>query len=112
MFKIDFTDLSYDARWYEFGESGARLKIRPYPLSQAVTVIQDGGLRISGAEQCRLFKHCLVAWEGVVGADEKPLPCTDEVKQKIYDFNLGGLAAFVLAKDREFRQAKDALEKN
>ena len=118
MFKIDFTNLSYDPKWYDFQDAaggviqGVRLKIRPYPLSMASFTVRDGDLVFSQAEQCKIFKHALVGWEGVVGPDEKPLPCADEVKQKIFDFDLGGISGFVLAKVREFREALDKTEKN
>jgi hypothetical protein len=118
MFKIDFTDLSYDPKWYDFADAsggmveGVRLRIRPYPLSMASFTVKDDGLVFSQAEQCRMFKHALVGWEGVVGADGQPLPCTDEVKQKIFDFELGDISGFVLARLREFKEAKEKIEKN
>jgi hypothetical protein len=119
MFKIDFTDLSYDPKWYDFADAsggmveGVRLRVRPYPLSMASFTVKDDGLVFSQAEQCRMFKHALVGWEGVVGADGQPLPCTDEVKQKIFDFGLAPeLVEFVMAKAREFREVKAQVEKN
>lgn len=119
MLQIDFTDLSYDPKWYDFKDAagepvqGVRLRIRPYPLSMASFTFKDDGLVFSQAEQCRMFKHALVGWEGVVGADEKPLPCTDEVKQKIFDFGLSpDLVGFVMDKVREFKEAKEKIEKN
>jgi len=109
---IDFTDLSYDPKWYDLSEF-VQLKIRPYPLSMASIQIKDGDFVFSQAEQCKIFKHALVGWAGVVGADGLQLPCSDEVKQKIFDFGLGGgLVAFVMEKVREFREALDKTEKN
>lgn len=108
--KLDLTKLSYEAQWYDFG--GARLKVRPYPMSKANLVFKDNGLIISGEDQCEVFKYCLVTWERVTGLDGKDLPCTDEIKQKIFDFRLAGIADFVLAMDRRFREDKETLEKN
>ena len=118
MLKIDFTNLSYDPKWYEFRDpagnavEGVRLKIRPYPLSQASFALRDGDLVFSQAEQCKMFRYALVGWDGVVGADGLPLPCIDEVKQKVFDFDLGGIPGFVLGKLREFRETLDKTEKN
>ncbi|MBW1708160.1 MAG: hypothetical protein JRJ86_23895 [Deltaproteobacteria bacterium] len=110
MLKLNLDKLTYDPQWHDFGE--ARLLIRPMPMSKADIVMSDSGMVIKGDNQCQVFKYCLVNWENVVGADGKELPCNDEVKQKIFDFNLAGIPAFVLAKDREFRQAKAEQEKN
>jgi len=120
MLKLD-TDLSYDGRWYDFetgevvegpGPENACLKIRPQPFSASSITIRDGAMVISGEDQCQRFKDALEEMAHVVGADGKPLPCTDEVKQKIYDFRLGGIADFVLNKIWEFHRAKEREEKN
>ena len=120
MLKLNM-DLSYDATWFDF-ETGEpinepipdkpSLKIKPYPFSKANIIVRDGGMILSGEDQCQTFKESLVAMNAIVGADDKPLPCTDEVKQKIYDFRMGGIPDFVIGKIREFRASKDAKEKN
>jgi hypothetical protein len=96
---IDLAKVSYDGRWYDFG--GARLKIRPFPLSKSDVLVKEGAVVISGDEVCEMFQYCLVEWEGVLDAVGQALKLTEEVKKKIYDFKLGivdGLAmsGFVL----------------
>lgn len=109
--KLDFTDLSYDAKQYDFGD--ARLNIRPYPSSLGNILVRDQDMVISGSDRCKVFKYCLTDWENVVGADGKPLPCTDEVKQKLFDFNLNPkLIMFVMEKSRQFEKIKEEEEKN
>lgn len=109
--KLDLSQLSYDPQWFPF-DDGVELHIRPYPFSRSNVVLRDNGFLISGKDQCEIFKHCLVAWKNVVGADNNPLPCTDEVKQKIFDFRMGGISDFVLQKNREFQDRKGGEEKN
>jgi hypothetical protein len=120
MLKLNM-DLSYDAKWYDF-ETGEEieksvagrpsLKIKPDPLSRSNMIVRDGGVVLTGEEQCRMFKESLVDMNAVVGADDKPLPCTDEIKQKIYDFRMGGIADFVMEKLWAFRARKETDEKN
>lgn len=119
--KIDIGKLSYDPVRYCF-ETGlpsseknpdkTYLRIKPIPLSETQFIVKDGGLIFTGEERCRMFKEALVGWEGVVGADGKPLPCTDDVKQKIFDFQIGGISNFVLTITDQFNQEKVDDEKN
>jgi hypothetical protein len=109
--KLDVAGLSYDAKEYPF-KDGAVLKIRPYPYSQGQVSFKAGALVIDGRAQCEMFKHCLVGWENVVGADGKPIPCTDEVKHKIYDFKMAGMTDFVLGVVYDFVREKENQEKN
>ncbi|MBW2341223.1 MAG: hypothetical protein JRF50_12920 [Deltaproteobacteria bacterium] len=108
--KLDVTDLTYDPVWFDLGD--ARLNIRPFPASKSDVIFRNGSLVISGENQYEIFSYCLVDWENVVGADNKPLPCTDEVKQKVYDFQMGGIPLFVLKIVRGFDKRKADQEKN
>jgi len=119
--KLDVTSLTYDPVWYDF-ETGlpakepsgdrAYLQIRPYPLSRSNTVFSEKGITLRGEDQCETFKYCLVGWKNVVDAAGKPLPCTDDVKQKVYDFNLAGIATFVGRVARVVEARKESEEKN
>lgn len=109
--KLEIAALSYDARDYEF-QDGAVLKIRPYPFSQGQVIYRDGALVIDGKIQCEMFKYCLVGWENVVGEDGKPIPCNDQVKQKIYDFKMAGIPDFVIRTVYDFISEKEHQEKN
>ena len=108
---LDIDKISYEARWFDFQDG--RLKIRPYPASMNDITIKVGkGMIFSGEESLKMFEYCLIDWEGIVGADDKPIPCTDEVKRKVYDFQMGGISAFVLTKVREFDTVKESAEGN
>ena len=108
--ELDLTNLSYEPRWHKFGD--CELLIRPYPASMANFEMDGRKLVISGIETCEVFKYCLVDWKNVVDPEGKPLPCTDEVKQKVYDFRLAAMADFVLARSRQFAELKERAEKN
>jgi len=110
--KISIDKCSYAGEWFEFRD-GIRVKVRIYPASLANQVFEKGRMVVSGEELCRIFVHCATEWEGITDAAGSPLPCTDEVKQKIYDFDLGeGLVGFVLQKAKTLRDALEADKKN
>jgi len=108
--QLDITDLTYEGTWYDFGDG--RLKIRPYPATKSDVVFRDGSLVITGENQFEVFSYCLEAWENIVDAEEKLLVLTDDVKQKVFDFQLAGIPLFVLNKVRSFEQQKADREKN
>lgn len=84
---INTQKASYDGRKYQFGE--ATLEIRPFPMSRQDVALKDGAVVITGEDGKEKFDYCLSGWEGITGADGQPLPCTPEIKEKIYDFRLG-----------------------
>uniref|UniRef100_A0A6M3LJ40 Uncharacterized protein n=1 Tax=viral metagenome TaxID=1070528 RepID=A0A6M3LJ40_9ZZZZ len=103
MLKIDLSALSYDYAPIKY-QDDITLELRLYPASRGGSEVNlaERTLRFSGAEQCAIFKHCLGDWDGVVGGDDKPLVCTDAVKQTVFDFRFkvdrfGDLVNFVLA---------------
>ena len=114
--QLDFSDISYEPRVYDF-EEGSRLKIQPYPLSLANTVIENEQVVLTGKGQFSEFNYSLVDWEGVTDINGNPIPCSEEIKKKIYDFRLSNplfqkLVAFVLQKNAKVEQIKDEAEKN
>jgi len=119
MFKLDFGECTYESKWidYEVGgemQEGVQLKIRMYPNSQDEIHYNPDGIIIAGSGQCKKFKYCLEDWRGVVDAKDKELPCTNDAKQKLFDFDFlaPGLVAFVFSKDAEMKREKAVLEKN
>lgn len=109
---LDINKLSYEARWFDF-QDGVRLKIRPYPASMVdISIRGKKGVVFAGEDSLNLFLYCLIEWEGIVGTDDNPLPCTEEVKRKIYDFQMGDISPFVIAKARAFEEQKEVEEKN
>lgn len=120
---LDFDDLTYSAQWYEF-ETGEMvmdpadddervlLKIRPQLTSKTDVVVKEKGIVLRGKEQCRVFKHCLMDWRNVTGADGQALECDNKVKQKVFDYRMGGIPVFVMNKLRQFDAEKEEEEKN
>lgn len=119
--QINFTGLSYDAEWYDF-ETGKKadpegdavfLKVRPYPFSKMDTTLKDGKVCLSGQDNADAFKYSLTDWRNILDADGKPLPCTDEVKQKIFDFRLQPeLVNFVAGVSVRYLREKEAAERD
>lgn len=119
--ELKISKISYDARLFDYGTTGAKLKIRPYPASKNNFIFrQGGGMVLSGENSFDKFAHCLVDWEGF-GEDGKPIPLTDEVKKKVFDFQIGKttidgeeitLSAFVIQKADELAAEMGELEKN
>ena len=119
--KLDITKQSYKSKWYDMekdeevdapGEKGAFLKIKPRILSKSNVVIRDGDIILTGKDQCQYFKEDLEDWRGIVGSDDQPLPCNNEVKQMVYDFQMGGLPGYVAKKSWGAVKAKEDQEKN
>lgn len=109
--KLDLGKLSYDAQEYDF-KDGAKLMIRPYPRSKSNLIVKDKGIALTGEDQCKIFKYCLVSWSDVIDANGKELKLTDDVKQHIFDFGVDGIPEFVLEKAKVFERKKEDEEKN
>lgn len=111
--KIDLTGIDYNAKEYPY--KNTKLWIKPSLASEETIMIKDRAIVISGEERARIFKECLTGWN-VIGADDKPLPCTDEVKQQVFDFQLKldmvGLVNFVISTAQAAGAEKAVLEKN
>lgn len=119
--KIDLSELSYDGKWYDYeagdvidGPKDDRvcLKIKPYPAGKSNMVIRDGDFVISGGEAKRMFLYSLEDWRGIVDANDQPLKCSEQAKEKIYDLTDSPIVGFVVSKCRTFNAEKEGLEKN
>lgn len=118
--KLDFTGLSYAPKWYDFetgellqapGDKPA-LQIRPYPQEKRQLILRDGGIVIAGDETRNIFIHCLMDMANFTDANSVPIVCTEPVKKEIFNFDMAGIPMFVLAKSRQYDNAKAASEKN
>lgn len=123
MKQFDFSKISYESKWFDYeNEEGIKqkdqqLEIRPYPHSLETLLIEDmNTLVVSEKNTCKKFIYCLTNWKGFVDAKGKPLPCTEEIKKKLYDFQVHldttYLIRYVIDKADELRNKKDLLEKN
>jgi len=119
--KLDIGALSYDPVWYDFEtgeptsdkeEGKTYIQVKPAPFSEQQIILRDGDMVLDGKTLCATFKKACTAWKGINGANGEPLPCTDAVKQKVYDFQLGGISNFVIRKCWEFMETKETDEKN
>lgn len=115
--ELSFSELSYDAKWYEYKD--AELEIRPYPssLTNAMISRDQESFMLSGAEQCKMFIYCLTGWRKVVDANGNAFKLTDEVKKKIFDFRIQNrefaeLVNFVLSQNASIAIQKEEQEKN
>ena len=108
--KLEISDLSYEAKDYKFGD--ATLTIRPLILTQTNLVMNEDGITVKGQARFDDFNFCLTGWKNVVDENGKDLPCTEEVKKKVFDFGLGGISNFVLETARVFKAEKEDQEKN
>ena len=112
--EIDIKAANYEAREEDFGDS--KLKIKPFPLSRSDAGLKDGVLILTGENNFKIFNESLESWD-IVGADGKPLPCTSEVKRKIFDFGMGEvdgekMSDFVTAKALNRTHKEEAEIKN
>ncbi len=108
--KLDFLEISYEAKDYKFGD--ATLTIRPLILTRTNLILNDDGMAIKGQARFDDFNFCLTAWKNVADENGKDLPCTEEVKKKVFDFGLGGISNFVLETARVLKAQKEDQEKN
>jgi len=108
--RLDVSKETYEAKWYDF--NGCRLRIRPYGIGQGDIVFRDNELVQRGEDRWKMFDYSLVAWEGVTDQNGEKLALTAEVKRRVFDFGLGGIATFVILKNSEFLVDKQDQEKN
>lgn len=90
---------------YEEGDEGAKLCIRPFPLSNFST---SDDMMNNLWEQ---FDYCLTDWKGFVDDDNKEIKCSKHNKRMVFDF-YDGLREFVFEKAREIAGRADAELKN
>lgn len=110
--KLEMDKFSYEGKEYEYayGEDTCKLTVRPYPESTENTI----GFGLDGTikrDNWKRFNYCLTKWD-VIGADDRPLPLTEDVKRKVYDFDIKGIKTFVLMKINELEAERRDLSKN
>jgi len=87
--ELDINKCTYDGQWFDFGNG--RLKIKPYPASKQDISFSGNTITFSGKQTFDRFCYCLVEWDkfSTPAPENKPIALTDEVKKKVFDFNLG-----------------------
>lgn len=105
--KLDLSNLSYDAKWYDFeteqkvddqdlAPDKVYFKIQPLPFSRTNILLHDGDLLLTGKDQYRIFNDSLIDWKNVTDANGQALKCDEKTKKLVYDFRLAGISTFVL----------------
>ena len=113
--KLDFTGLSMDAKWhpYKYEDMECELEIEPYPRDlRNFGMTPDGNLLISGKEQKKIFMRSLKNARNLTGADDKDIKLTEEIKEKIFDYQMLGIPNFVITESTGFNLQKEEAEKN
>jgi len=108
--KLDVSKETYDAQWYKM--EGCELKIRPYLVGQSDFIFRDGGIVQSGEDRWKMFNYSLIEWKNVTDSNGKDLILTDDVKRKVFDYELGGIPLFVIEKNNELIKKRKEQEKN
>lgn len=113
--KLDFSNISYEPQEFEFGE-GQMINIRPYPISEEEIIFKNEGIVFSFKNQCTKWGYCCVSWKGLIDENGKQIPCTAEMKNKMFNFKeqlgLNELINFVIKKADDLRDKKKESIKN
>jgi len=113
--KLDFTGLTIKAQWhtYKIDNMQCELEIEPYPQEEMNFIITpESNILISGKEQKKVFMRSLKRARYLTDADDNPLQLTEEIKEKIFAFQMSGIPAFVISKSFDFNRKKEEAEKN
>ena len=124
--RLDFGSVTYSGKWYRYpdgeqveatDDEGVFIKIRMHPMSRSKMTMTTRGPLLDGQDHRDIFCYSFEKQRGMVGGDDKPLPekLGDDVKRKIYDFNMGDpvpLPNFVLPIAQRLEQQKQDAEKN
>lgn len=110
--KLSFNDLSSDGRWFTMPDSDLEMLIRPYPADLVSFLFKDGGVVLSGSENMKRFKYCLLDWRNAQNSDGQPIKLTEMVKDTIFKTNFEGIPTFVLQKSAEMLEKKASDEQD
>jgi hypothetical protein len=110
--KIDLGSYNYEGVWVEF-RPGVELLIRPYPRSLDSLMLRSGALEIPGNDLLKQFEYCLIDARGLdVTVNGEKQPLSSAVKKHLFDFDVEGIAAFVIGRVREMAASREAAQKN
>lgn len=114
--KLNLTNYG-ESNWYPYDpddkDNDVELQIREYPAQRRKVGIQDEGtLILSGSSQLDEFTYCLQSWKNVVDENDKPIKCSHEVKQQIFNYGIDNFVARVTEVLLELREAKAEAVKN
>jgi uncharacterized protein YeaO (DUF488 family) len=101
--KIDVSKETYEAKWVDYGDM--IIRIEPYPIGKNDLVIEGNDkMVIPGSQREKMFMDSVLDWKKLVDKNGKEILCTKDIKQLVYDRNLGGIAGFVYQYNATFEQ--------
>ena len=99
--KLDISAKTYEPKWVEF--DGCDLLLAPYPVGRTDLVMSsDMSLVISGKQRKEMFMYSVQDWKNIEDVNGVNIPCTEENKAIVFDYNLNGMAGFVYTFNSEF----------
>ena len=92
--KLQMSRETYKARWVKYED--CELFLRPYPIGRNDFIMSvDQSLTVPGEQRKSIFMYSVENWRKIVDSNDKELKCTKETKERVFDYNLGGIAGFV-----------------
>jgi len=107
---LNISKETYKSKWVDFED--CELKLRPYPTGRNDIVFSSGReLTVTGKQRKKIYMYSLMGWKGLNDGSGKEIPYTNDVKELIFDHNLGGIAGFVYGYNTNFEtRVKGELE--
>jgi hypothetical protein len=80
-------------KWVTYDkDKDIKIKIRPYPKTQAMYGVGDKDLAQLAWDR---FNYCLVDWKGLLDDDDAEWPCSEDNKKYIFDYDNGELFQWI-----------------
>ncbi len=84
---IDLVKSLKEQQWHDL-EDGGSVRIRPYPASKEVFLVnQSGDLKLSGVNQKDKFIYCLTGWRDIVDNNGTPVDFSEKIKSQIFEWH-------------------------
>lgn len=82
-----FNKKAIEQKWVEWEkDKEVQILVRPFPASQTM-IMADMSKEERGSINWKIFDYCVLDWKGFVDENDKPLKCTKENKQMIFDYD-------------------------
>lgn len=114
---IDIVKSLKEEKWYEL-EGGGAVKIRPYPASKEVFLLnRDGDIKMLGENQKQKFMYCLTGWRDISDGKGSPVGFSAKIKEQIFEWHTHDEGMLLLVNEvlrlvAELKKAKEEDEEN
>ncbi len=99
--KISISKETYEPRWKEF--KGAKFLLKPFPMGRNDLILSTANsMSVTGQQRKNMFMETVKEWKDLVDDNEAAIPFSEEIKELIFDHNVGGIAGFVYEFNSEF----------